>query len=46
MIIAYGDETNYQVAIDYGADDYITKPVNFESLKNKIINLESIHNAT
>ncbi|WP_333106078.1 MULTISPECIES: response regulator [unclassified Microcoleus] len=46
MITAYGDETNYQVAIDYGADDYITKPVNFEILKNKIINLEYIHNAT
>ncbi|MEG4572669.1 response regulator [Microcoleus sp. N3A4] len=40
MITAYGDERNYQTAIAYGADDYITKPVNFESLKNKIINLE------
>ncbi|HSF74999.1 MAG TPA: response regulator [Microcoleus sp.] len=40
MITAYGDETNYQVAIDYGADDYITKPVDFDILKNKIINLE------
>ncbi|MEG3927545.1 response regulator [Microcoleus sp. D3_18a_C4] len=40
MITAYGDETNYQVAIEYGADDYITKPVNFDFLKNKIINLE------
>ena len=46
MITAYGDEKNYQAAIDYGADDYITKPVNFELLKNKIINLEEIHNAT
>ncbi|MEG4352149.1 response regulator [Microcoleus sp. LAD1_D5] len=40
MITAYGDETNYQTAISYGSDDYITKPVNFETLKNKIINLE------
>jgi len=40
MITAYGDEKNYQTAMDYGADDYITKPVNFEILKNKIINLE------
>ena len=40
MITAYGDERNYEAAIAYGADDYITKPVNFESLKNKIINLE------
>jgi DNA-binding response OmpR family regulator len=40
MITAYGDERNYQTAIAYGADDYITKPVNFEFLKNKIIYLE------
>lgn len=40
MITAYGDERNYQTAIAYGADDYITKPVNFDSLKKKIINLE------
>ena len=40
MITAYGDEINYQTAIAYGADDYITKPVNFDNLKNKIINLE------
>ncbi|MEG5000876.1 response regulator [Microcoleus sp. B4-D4] len=40
MITAYGDENNHQTAMAYGADDYITKPVNFESLKNKIINLE------
>ncbi len=40
MITAYGDERNYQTAIAYGADDYITKPVNFDTLKNKIINLE------
>jgi len=40
MITAYGDERNYQTAMAYGADDYITKPVNFDTLKNKIINLE------
>ena len=40
MITAYGDERNYQTAIAYGADDYITKPVNFDTLKNKILNLE------
>jgi DNA-binding response OmpR family regulator len=38
MITAYGDERNYQRAIAYGADDYITKPVNFEPLKINIIN--------
>jgi DNA-binding response OmpR family regulator len=40
MITAYGDERTYQTAIAYGADDYITKPVNFDTLKIKIINLE------
>ncbi|WP_333151125.1 MULTISPECIES: response regulator [unclassified Microcoleus] len=40
MITAYGDEKNYQTAMAYGADDYITKPVNFDTLKNKILNLE------
>ncbi|MEG5059023.1 response regulator [Microcoleus sp. A2-C5] len=39
MITAYGDDKNYQTAMAYGADDYITKPVNFEMVKNKIINL-------
>jgi DNA-binding response OmpR family regulator len=38
MITAYGDERTYQTARVYGADDYITKPVNFDTLKNKIIN--------
>jgi CheY-like chemotaxis protein len=40
MITAYGDEKNHNTAMAYGADDYITKPVNFETLKNKIMSLE------
>lgn len=40
MITAYGDERTYKTAIAYGADDYITKPVDFTTLKIKIINLE------
>lgn len=39
MITAYGDENNYQQAMVYGADDYITKPIDFDELKNKIANL-------
>lgn len=39
MITAYGDENNYQQAMAYGADDYITKPIDFDELKNKIANL-------
>ncbi|HEY9633203.1 MAG TPA: response regulator [Coleofasciculaceae cyanobacterium] len=38
MITAYGDEQNYQVAMDYGADDYLHKPVEFDKLKERILN--------
>lgn len=40
MVTAYGDEQNYQKAIEYGADDYISKPVQFEQLKAKIWRLK------
>ncbi|EAZ89211.1 two-component response regulator [Crocosphaera chwakensis CCY0110] len=36
MITAYGDDYNYQTAIQCGADDYLTKPIKFEHLKEKI----------
>jgi DNA-binding response OmpR family regulator len=39
MITAYGDEQTYQIAMQYGADDYINKPIEFETLKKKIWNL-------
>ncbi len=39
IITAYGDENNYQTARQYGADDYINKPIEFEKLKEKILNL-------
>jgi len=39
MMTAYGDDQNYQTAIDYGADGYIHKPIEFGSLKEKILNL-------
>ena len=37
MITAYMDEYNYQTAMEHGADDYLTKPIDFDTLKNKII---------
>jgi len=37
MITAYGDADNYSKAMELGADDFITKPVDFKSLKEKII---------
>ena len=39
MITAYGDDKNYQTAMEYGADGYIIKPVNFEQLKEKIFTI-------
>lgn len=39
MITAYGDEQTYRTAIKYGADDYINKPIEFDTLKDKIWNL-------
>ncbi|MBD2016291.1 response regulator [Microcoleus sp. FACHB-53] len=38
MITAYGDEENYKVAMEYGADEYLHKPVEFDNLKDKILN--------
>lgn len=36
MITAYGDEINYQKALRLGADDFLTKPLDFTSLKVKL----------
>lgn len=36
MITAYGDEENYNTAKDLGADDFLTKPVDFTNLKEKL----------
>jgi len=40
MITAYGDEDNYNTAMELGADDFITKPVDFRLLKEKIKTLD------
>ncbi len=37
MITAYGDENNYHNAITIGADEFLTKPVDFSLLKEKIL---------
>lgn len=36
MVTAYGDEVNHSTAMEYGADDFITKPVDFMLLKERI----------
>jgi len=33
MMTAYGDEDNYNQAKKFGADDFLTKPVDFKVLK-------------
>jgi CheY-like chemotaxis protein len=38
MITAYGDEENYNTAKRLGADDFLTKPVDFKLLKEKLKN--------
>ena len=39
MITAYSDSNNYHTALEYGADDYLTKPIDFKNLKEKIYSL-------
>lgn len=41
MVTAYGDRENYDLAIQDGADDFLTKPVDFTILKEKLINLSN-----
>ena len=36
MITAYGDNNSYQAAMKLGADDFLTKPLDFSSLKEKL----------
>lgn len=36
MITAYGDAENYNSAMQFGADDFLTKPLDFGMLKDKL----------
>ncbi len=40
MITAYGDDENRHQSIDLGADDFLTKPLDFNLLKTKLKSLE------
>ena len=40
MITAYGDADNFNKAKSLGADDFLTKPVDFNILKEKLKNLD------
>lgn len=37
MISAYGDDENYRTAIDFGAKEFFTKPIDFASLKQEML---------
>ena len=39
MISAYGDDDNYRKAMDSGAKEFFTKPIDFDSLKEEISKL-------
>ena len=39
MITAYGDAENYNRAMSLGADDFLTKPLDFSILKDKLKNI-------
>jgi FixJ family two-component response regulator len=36
MVTAYGDVENYNMAKKLGADDFLTRPVDFGALKGKL----------
>jgi CheY-like chemotaxis protein len=40
MITAYGDDENYQQSMQLGANDFLTKPLDFNNLKDKLKHLE------
>jgi YesN/AraC family two-component response regulator len=37
MITAYGDSDYHRRAVEYGCDDYLTKPIDFALLKEKLL---------
>jgi len=40
MITAYGDEESHKQAMQLGADDFLTKPLDFNQLKEKLKTLQ------
>lgn len=42
MLTAYGDEQTQQQAQQLGADDFLTKPVDFAALRDKLHALETL----
>ena len=44
MVTAYGDEKNFSKAMETGANEFVTKPVDFVLLKEKILKLRDVQN--
>lgn len=42
MVTAYGDQKNHDEAVRSGASDFVTKPVDFTLLKEKILQLKNV----
>ncbi len=40
MITAYDDKEYHDKAMNYGAEDYLTKPIDFQKLKSKILSIK------
>lgn len=36
IITAYGNDRNYELAVQYGADGYLNKPIDFKRLKAEV----------
>lgn len=37
MVTAYGDREKYEIAMNYGADGFINKPIEFQELKQRVL---------
>jgi FixJ family two-component response regulator len=44
MVTAYGDDHNFKQATQIGANDFVTKPVDFVALKEKIYKMQNSPN--
>ena len=44
MISAYGDKENHDRAIQSGAKEFFTKPIDFNSLKKEISRIDKLNN--
>lgn len=42
MITAYGDQAKYDEAMHLGANDFLNKPLDFSTLREKLIDLDSV----